>query len=93
MVLSNRLRNMIATITVQLYDYTCLGIFERHKLMFSFQMTTMLMDGDGRLHRPSLNFFLKVRRLGKAKLQIWTNRLMHPETLLPFTTITNVLDH
>ena len=58
-VLRNRLRNMIETITVSLYDYTCLGIFEKHKLMFSFQMTTMLMDGDGELDRASLNFFLK----------------------------------
>lgn len=59
LVLNNRMRNMIATITANLYDYTCLGIFERHKLMFSFQMTTMIMDGDDRLDRPALDFFLK----------------------------------
>ena len=28
----------------QIYDYTCTGTFERHKLMFSFQMCTMIME-------------------------------------------------
>jgi len=58
-VLANRLRNMTTTITEKLYDYTCLGIFERHKLMFSFQMVSMILDGDGQLDRPALSFFLK----------------------------------
>jgi len=34
--LAKRLDNMIDEMTKQMYDYTCLGIFERHKLMFSF---------------------------------------------------------
>lgn len=42
-----------------MYDYTCTGIFERHKLMFSFQMTIMIMEGEGQLSRPELTFFLK----------------------------------
>ena len=44
--LENRLRNMIDTIMRQIYDYTCTGIFERHKLMFSFQMTCMILNGE-----------------------------------------------
>lgn len=36
-----------------------MGIFERHKLMFSFQMTTMIMDGDNTLNKPEFDFFLK----------------------------------
>jgi len=37
-----------------------MGIFERHKLMFSFQMTTMIMDhGDGSLNYAEFDFFLK----------------------------------
>lgn len=36
-----------------------MGIFERHKLMFSFQMTTMIMDGDDVLNKVELDFFLK----------------------------------
>jgi dynein heavy chain, axonemal len=58
-VLENRLRNMINSITTNIYDYTCTGIFERHKLMFSFQMTCMIMEGENRLNRPELDFFLK----------------------------------
>lgn len=58
-VLDNRLRNMIETLMRQVYDYTCTGIFERHKLMFSFQMTCMVMDGEGTLSKDALDFFLK----------------------------------
>ena len=58
-VLENRLRNMSIAITERLYDYTCTGIFERHKLMFSFQMTCMIMDVAGKLVRSELDFFLK----------------------------------
>ena len=57
--LDNRLQNMIDMAMVQIYDYTCTGIFEKHKLMFSFQMTCMIMDGDGQLENAILDFFLK----------------------------------
>jgi dynein heavy chain len=36
-----------------------MGIFEAHKLIFSFQMTTMIMDGDNTLDHKELDFFLK----------------------------------
>ena len=58
-VLENRLRNMSDTVMRQIYDYTCTGIFERHKLMFSFQMTCMVMNGEGTLDNTVLDFFLK----------------------------------
>ncbi|OQR86956.1 flagellar inner arm dynein 1 heavy chain alpha [Achlya hypogyna] len=58
-VLEKRLRFMIQSITEMMYDYTCTGIFERHKLMLSFQMTVMIMASAGDLHRPELDFFLK----------------------------------
>ena len=35
-VFNNRLRNMTVEVTEQSYDVTCTGIFERHKLLFSF---------------------------------------------------------
>jgi len=57
--LDNRLRNMTDTVTRSIYDYTCTGIFERHKLMFSFQMTCMIMNGEGTLQNNILDFFLK----------------------------------
>lgn len=33
-----RLRNIIEATTSDVYNYTCLGLFEKHKLMFSFQV-------------------------------------------------------
>lgn len=58
-VLDNRINNMVIAITRTIYDYTCTGIFERHKLMFSFQMTCMILEGAGNLDRNELDFFLK----------------------------------
>ena len=55
----NRLRNIIDKLTMNVYNYTSLGIFETHKLMFSFQMTIMILDGDNKLNRVELDFFLK----------------------------------
>lgn len=36
--LEGRLRNIVEATTYDVYNYTCLGLFERHKLMFSFQV-------------------------------------------------------
>jgi dynein heavy chain len=58
-VLENRLQNMIEMSMRQVYDYTCIGIFEKHKLMFAFQMTNSILDGDGLLDKQVLDFFLK----------------------------------
>ena len=58
-ILQNRLRNIKDKLTMLVYDFTCMGIFEKHKLMFSFQMVTMIMDGAEELNRPELDFFLK----------------------------------
>jgi dynein heavy chain len=58
-VLESRLENIINELTRQSYDFTCTGIFEVHKLMFSFQLTTAIMSGEGELNRTELNFFLK----------------------------------
>lgn len=35
-ILENRLRNISDKLTMNVYDYTCMGIFEIHKLMYSF---------------------------------------------------------
>lgn len=59
MNISKRMTCLVDEMTVQMYDYTCTGIFERHKLMFSFQMTCMIMEGEGDLVRSELDFFLK----------------------------------
>jgi len=58
-ILENRLRNITDKLTMNVYDFTCLGIFEIHKLMYSFQMTMMILEGDGLVNHKELNFFLK----------------------------------
>lgn len=58
-VLTARLRFIKEKLTQLVYEFTCMGIFEIHKLMFSFQMTTMIMDGEEELNRDELDFFLK----------------------------------
>jgi dynein heavy chain len=42
-VLESRIDNIINELTRQSYDFTCTGIFEAHKLLFSFQMTIAIM--------------------------------------------------
>jgi dynein heavy chain len=54
-----RVKNIIEKLTMVAYNYTCLGIFEKHKLMFSFQMTVMIMDKDGDIDAAEYNFFIK----------------------------------
>lgn len=58
-ILSKRLAKIMDTLKYAVYNYACTGLFERHKLMFSFQMTVKLMDVEGQIDASELNFFLK----------------------------------
>jgi dynein heavy chain len=58
-ILQNRLKNIKDKLTQLVYDFTCMGIFERHKKMFSFQMVTMILGGDNNLNTVEFDFFLK----------------------------------
>lgn len=58
-ILSKRLNNIITTLTKNIYDYGCTGIFERHKLLFSFQITAKLEQSTGALAQQQLDFFIK----------------------------------
>ncbi|KAI5707535.1 hypothetical protein M8J77_004618 [Diaphorina citri] len=58
-VLSKRLENIIETMTKSCYDYACIGLFEKHKLLFSFQMTIKLQLSENLLTQPELDFFIK----------------------------------
>ncbi|KAI8922930.1 hypothetical protein BC831DRAFT_55734 [Entophlyctis helioformis] len=57
--LPKRLVKITDTLKYAVYNYVCTGLFEKHKLMFSFQMTMKLMEADGLLDSGELNFFLK----------------------------------
>lgn len=58
-ILMNRINNIIDKLTHNVYDYTCLGVFEVHKQMFSLQMTVMIMDGENQLNNDEWDFFMK----------------------------------
>lgn len=58
-VLSKRLAKIMDTLKYAVYNYACTGLFEKHKLMFSFQMTIKLMEADGQMDAGEVNFFLK----------------------------------
>jgi dynein heavy chain len=58
-VLSRRLANIIDHLKYNIYNYACTGLFEKHKLIFSLQMTLKLMEGEGQVNSLELDFFLK----------------------------------
>ncbi|CAG9136920.1 unnamed protein product [Plutella xylostella] len=58
-ILMRRLRNIIDMLTKNVYDYGCTGIFERHKLLFSFQMAIKLEQSEDRVSQAQLDFFIK----------------------------------
>lgn len=57
--LEGRLRNIIDALTFDVYNYVCTGLFEKHKLMLSFQMAIKILEGEGELDHAHLDFFLK----------------------------------
>ncbi|KAJ3321068.1 Dynein heavy chain 10, axonemal [Boothiomyces sp. JEL0866] len=58
-VLQKRLVKIKDTLKYSVYNYACTGLFEKHKLMFSFQMTIKLLEVEGQIDANELNFFLK----------------------------------
>ncbi|KAH8871924.1 Dynein heavy chain 10, axonemal [Schistosoma japonicum] len=58
-VLKKRLQNIINKLTYNVYTYGCTGIFEKHKLLFSFQITSKLEINLGNLTTDEMDFFIK----------------------------------
>ena len=46
-------------VAVPLARYTCRGLFEKHKLLFSFQMCAKILEHAGKLNMDEYNFFLR----------------------------------
>jgi dynein heavy chain len=44
--------------TLAVYNYTCRGLFERHKLLFSFQMGVKILQNEGRVPLDEYTFLL-----------------------------------
>ncbi|NXA03996.1 DYH10 protein, partial [Sapayoa aenigma] len=58
-ILPKRLKNIMDTLTLNTYNYGCTGLFEKHKLLFSFNMTVKIEQADGRIPQEEFEFFLK----------------------------------
>ncbi|XP_051175007.1 dynein axonemal heavy chain 10 [Leptopilina boulardi] len=57
--LSKRLKNIIQQLTKNVYNYGCTGIFEKHKLLFSFQICTRIDQNVDLIKQSELEFFIK----------------------------------
>ena len=68
-ILQKRLNNIIDTLTFNVYNYACTGLFERHKLLFSFQMCIKLQQDSGLVPQPQLDFLKGYIALEKVKKQ------------------------
>ncbi|PVD19154.1 hypothetical protein C0Q70_21718 [Pomacea canaliculata] len=57
--LEERINNLNDYHTYAVYRYTCRGLFEQHKLLFSFQMCVKILEHAGKLNMEEYNFFLR----------------------------------
>ncbi|CAE8610871.1 unnamed protein product [Polarella glacialis] len=53
-----RLQNLIAYFTFSIYQSVCRGLFEKHKLLFSFSLAMKIMGGEHRLVPEEARFLL-----------------------------------
>ena len=45
--------------TYSVYRYTCRGLFEKHKLLFSFRMCAKILEAAGKLNKEEYNYLLR----------------------------------
>ncbi|XP_030593055.1 dynein heavy chain 10, axonemal isoform X2 [Archocentrus centrarchus] len=57
--LPKRLQNIMNTLTYSVYNYGCTGLFESHKLLFSFNMTIKIEQAEETVSQEELEFFIK----------------------------------
>uniref|UniRef100_A0AAV2KWR9 AAA+ ATPase domain-containing protein n=1 Tax=Knipowitschia caucasica TaxID=637954 RepID=A0AAV2KWR9_KNICA len=58
-VLEERLKNIMDALTYNVYNYGCTGLFERDKLLFSFNMTVKMEQAEEHVPQDELDFFIK----------------------------------
>lgn len=56
---SERLENIIQTLTANIFDYGCMGSFEKHKILLSFHIATKIELSSGKISQEEFNFFIK----------------------------------
>ena len=52
-----RCRQINAYHTLAVYEYTCRGLFERHKLLFSLQLCFRILESENKVPKPEFDFF------------------------------------
>ncbi|KAM9855172.1 dynein axonemal heavy chain 2-like [Aulostomus maculatus] len=57
--LEERILNLNDFHTYAVYKYACRGLFEKHKLLFSFRMCAKILEVAGKLNMDEYNFFLR----------------------------------
>ncbi|XP_068162278.1 dynein axonemal heavy chain 10 [Antennarius striatus] len=57
--LTQRLNNIMDTLKYSVYNYGCTGLFEKHKLLYAFNMTLKIERAEGRVPQEELDFFIK----------------------------------
>nr|XP_019958870.1 PREDICTED: dynein heavy chain 2, axonemal [Paralichthys olivaceus] len=57
--LEERISNLNDYHTYAVYSYACRGLFEVHKLLFSFQMCSKILEVAGKLNMDEYSFFLR----------------------------------
>ena len=58
-ILEQRIKFLNDYHTLSVYRSTCLGLFEKHKLLFSFYMAVKILEGNGQLNQDQYEFLLK----------------------------------
>mmetsp|Transcript_6953 Transcript_6953/g.8584 ORF Transcript_6953/g.8584 Transcript_6953/m.8584 type:complete len:2263 (-) Transcript_6953:99-6887(-) len=66
--------------TFNVYESTCVGLFERHKILFSFQLCFKILEKDGSVNKEEFDFFCRggvvADRANQQPAPAWLN----PET-------------
>jgi dynein heavy chain len=57
--LGDRIETVNSHHTEAVYKYTCRALFEKHKLLFAFQMCIQKLRSDGRVNQAEYDFFLR----------------------------------
>jgi dynein heavy chain len=72
---SKRCEDINSYHTLAVYKYTCRGLFEAHKLLFSLQLCLKIMETQGNVNQEEFNFFSLgaglVDRLVQRKNPVW----------------------
>ncbi|XP_024136867.1 dynein heavy chain 10, axonemal isoform X4 [Oryzias melastigma] len=75
--LQQRLENIIDTLTSDVHSYGVTGLFGKHKLLFSFNMTVRIEQMEGRVTQEELDFLIKGNPSGDE------NKFQKPQEWIP----------